>query len=143
MNSTTFATPRSPPGPSAIFFFNDTATTEIYPLSLHDALPISTLAPLQEAAQAIVKSYDVGGLLQITYHAHHTRRPVRAYGTRPAHIEQTTDYQLRVRVQTAALARAIRRLGWRVYATNHPARPLPLQPALLPYLPPYPQQPPF
>src|SRR3990172_9161191 len=26
----------------AVFFFNDTATTEIYPLSLHDALPIST-----------------------------------------------------------------------------------------------------
>src|SRR3989338_7107638 len=24
----------------AVFFFNDTATTEIYPLSLHDALPI-------------------------------------------------------------------------------------------------------
>src|SRR5438034_6654963 len=27
------------------FFFNDTATTEIYTLSLHDALPISTIAP--------------------------------------------------------------------------------------------------
>src|SRR5437764_15163613 len=26
---------------SLIFFFNDTATTEIYTLSLHDALPIS------------------------------------------------------------------------------------------------------
>src|SRR5436853_5593388 len=26
-----------------IFFFNDTATTEIYTLSLHDALPIRTL----------------------------------------------------------------------------------------------------
>src|SRR2546430_1822048 len=25
---------------SILFFFNDTATTEIYPLSLHDALPI-------------------------------------------------------------------------------------------------------
>src|SRR3712207_6878776 len=25
-----------------VFFFNDTATTEIYTLSLHDALPIST-----------------------------------------------------------------------------------------------------
>src|SRR2546425_3955419 len=25
---------------SLFFFFNDTATTEIYPLSLHDALPI-------------------------------------------------------------------------------------------------------
>src|SRR2546425_7620683 len=29
----------SPPCP--VFFFNDTATTEIYTLSLHDALPIS------------------------------------------------------------------------------------------------------
>src|SRR2546426_8654310 len=27
---------------SIFFFFNDTATTEIYTLSLHDALPIST-----------------------------------------------------------------------------------------------------
>src|SRR2546421_2786903 len=26
--------------PSSFFFFNDTATTEIYTLSLHDALPI-------------------------------------------------------------------------------------------------------
>src|SRR2546430_16983529 len=28
--------------PFIFFFFNDTATTEIYTLSLHDALPIST-----------------------------------------------------------------------------------------------------
>src|SRR2546422_6168542 len=32
-------TPTKPP--VALFFFNDTATTEIYTLSLHDALPIS------------------------------------------------------------------------------------------------------
>src|SRR5256885_17263544 len=30
---------------SVIFFFNDTATTEIYTLSLHDALPISAVQP--------------------------------------------------------------------------------------------------
>src|SRR5258708_29497356 len=29
-----------PPLPYLFFFFNDTATTEIYTLSLHDALPI-------------------------------------------------------------------------------------------------------
>src|SRR5260370_28195006 len=29
-----------------LFFFNDTATTEIYTLSLHDALPILAIAPL-------------------------------------------------------------------------------------------------
>src|SRR3712207_7805831 len=28
-----------------VFFFNDTATTEIYTLSLHDALPISAAGP--------------------------------------------------------------------------------------------------
>src|SRR2546430_12952607 len=30
---------------SHLFFFNDTATTEIYTLSLHDALPISSKPP--------------------------------------------------------------------------------------------------
>src|SRR2546430_9219801 len=30
---------------SSVFFFNDTATTEIYTLSLHDALPISFQMP--------------------------------------------------------------------------------------------------
>src|SRR2546429_9488448 len=30
---------------STIFFFNDTATTEIYTLSLHDALPIYPACP--------------------------------------------------------------------------------------------------
>src|SRR2546430_8383887 len=34
-----------------IFFFNDTATTEIYTLSLHDALPIST--PTVNAAATV------------------------------------------------------------------------------------------
>src|SRR5688572_32405563 len=35
---------------SIFFFFNDTATTEIYTLSLHDALPIltSSMLPLRE-----------------------------------------------------------------------------------------------
>src|SRR2546422_8972168 len=31
-----------------LFFFNDTATTEIYTLSLHDALPISPALPRGE-----------------------------------------------------------------------------------------------
>src|SRR2546430_11418618 len=32
---------------SSFFFFNDTATTEIYTLSLHDALPISVRIDLE------------------------------------------------------------------------------------------------
>src|SRR2546430_9978233 len=34
------------------FFFNDTATTEIYTLSLHDALPISMESPTAARAAA-------------------------------------------------------------------------------------------
>src|SRR5215510_6271479 len=36
---------KRPIASASVFFFNDTATTEIYTLSLHDALPISTVAP--------------------------------------------------------------------------------------------------
>src|SRR5260370_26180524 len=35
-----------------VFFFNDTATTEIYTLSLHDALPISRVALEDQARDA-------------------------------------------------------------------------------------------
>src|SRR6476660_10573009 len=34
---------------SCFFFFNDTATTEIYTLSLHDALPIYSRCPISGA----------------------------------------------------------------------------------------------
>src|SRR2546422_6146523 len=40
------------------FFFNDTATTEIYTLSLHDALPISSaISGLPEAAARQLVDY--------------------------------------------------------------------------------------
>src|SRR5436309_9895015 len=35
---------------STIFFFNDTATTEIYTLSLHDALPIWSLTNTRDGS---------------------------------------------------------------------------------------------
>src|SRR5258707_7535826 len=38
---------------TVIFFFNDTATTEIYTLSLHDALPISRSSLLKSAAGSV------------------------------------------------------------------------------------------
>src|SRR3712207_8181068 len=38
----------------SFFFFNDTATTEIYTLSLHDALPISSFCSLRFYYQIIM-----------------------------------------------------------------------------------------
>ena len=62
-----------------VFFFNDTATTEIYTPSLHDALPISlvgqavTLLPeiyeLEALSQAL-KGSDTFGLVKQIGRAH-------------------------------------------------------------------------
>src|SRR5438094_9929793 len=41
------------------FFFNDTATTEIYTLSLHDALPISRQDAVGPAARGLAPVVDV------------------------------------------------------------------------------------
>src|SRR5256885_5751509 len=43
----------------SFFFFNDTATTEIYTLSLHDALPILNLAVVFERFADFFRGKDV------------------------------------------------------------------------------------
>src|SRR5256885_16652940 len=48
----------------AVFFFNDTATTEIYTLSLHDALPISGNGTLIADVGA---PFSLGGVYQVRY----------------------------------------------------------------------------
>src|ERR1017187_11010110 len=51
----------------SFFFFNDTATTEIYTLSLHDALPISVIPEQDSAAQI---QHDDGVLRKIRSEEH-------------------------------------------------------------------------
>src|SRR2546430_10321952 len=47
----------------AFFFFNDTATTEIYTLSLHDALPIfnplAQVNAVRQVVNEVVREYDI------------------------------------------------------------------------------------
>src|SRR3712207_8052415 len=52
----------------AIFFFNDTATTEIYTLSLHDALPIFDLGDRdveQVALRGVRRGHEPAGLGEV------------------------------------------------------------------------------
>src|SRR5256885_11780759 len=56
------------------FFFNDTATTEIYTLSLHDALPICDL-PRREAGRAVsctIPPYCLAAIITPTRSEEHT-----------------------------------------------------------------------
>src|SRR2546422_5102330 len=69
---------------SFLFFFNDTATTEIYTLSLHDALPIYPV-PLAVDVAAVVGrvvelldlDVDVQVLLEVSLHELHLRGHLR------------------------------------------------------------------
>src|SRR2546430_12118727 len=65
-----------------VFFFNDTATTEIYTLSLHDALPISDLGVGGVAEQALVHEREVGHVEEVlddarAARAHQDRKSTR------------------------------------------------------------------
>src|SRR5256885_16009989 len=64
------------------FFFNDTATTEIYTLSLHDALPIS----VDEVRELHMDS----GLLAVL-HAHDTRAVAGGNRARIVRSEEHTS----------------------------------------------------
>src|SRR2546422_7495599 len=65
----------SPPLQSPFFFFNDTATTEIYTLSLHDALPISLRALQPRAASAPARRRGARGARA----RHSAPRPLRRH----------------------------------------------------------------
>src|SRR3712207_7674769 len=73
---------------SMFFFFNDTATTEIYTLSLHDALPICALAGEGRAGAApAVRRGDGGGAQRL--------RDRREGGDRLRSEEHTSELQSR------------------------------------------------
>src|SRR5689334_23488426 len=57
------------------FFFNDTATTEIYTLSLHDALPISSPSIAISRCVAGIQGGDrcAAGAVRISLQRHHQR----------------------------------------------------------------------
>src|SRR2546426_7520989 len=65
---------------SSFFFFNDTATTEIYTLSLHDALPISFQVDLVPVLlQRLLGQLGVGRLdgFRVTRHDEHAHAVIR------------------------------------------------------------------
>src|SRR2546426_2445834 len=71
------------------FFFNDTATTEIYTLSLHDALPICDALGLPEAEVGPVVA-AVRGLVDAVPNGRAVPRP-RLTATDPNRSEEHTS----------------------------------------------------
>src|SRR5258708_11431399 len=103
-----------------VLFFNDTATTEIYTLSLHDALPISPA------------SRPAGGRPSRTL-----RRRSRRRGSRPRRSEEhTSELQspdhlvCRLLLEQKKQLGLCPPLGWPVQRATEPRDVLPLTPAV-------------
>lgn len=75
-------------------------------------------AILAETVEALIAKHRVAGLLEVNYQTHLDERPKRRYRDRPARMERTQTVTVQVRIDEAARASAVRRLGWRVYATD-------------------------
>lgn len=88
---------------------------------------------IEAAVEAILKRERVEGLLKVDYQWQIQRRAVRAYGQRPARIEQSGRFVLQVAFDEAAIAEASRLFGWRLYVTNAPGDQLTLADAVRAY----------
>jgi transposase len=92
-----------------------------------------TIDTLRQAANEIVQRHHAEDFLWLRYDQHSTARPVRAYKERPASVKHEQHATVEVRVDEEALESAVRRLGWRIYSTNHPMEQLSLAQAVLAY----------
>ena len=91
------------------------------------------LAPLQAAAEAILKQHRVTGLLQPTYEREVSQRQVRKYKDRPARVEENVRYQLHVSRNETAIEAQFLTMGWRLYALHAPIERLSFSQAILAY----------
>jgi transposase len=90
-------------------------------------------APLREAVETLLTRYELHGLLTVAVHEQVERKTVHGYRGQPGRVEERRRYRVRVWRNQAALEAYERRLGWRAYVTNVPAKDLPLTEAVQVY----------
>jgi transposase len=88
---------------------------------------------LLDAIKKIEKQYRIQGFFHYHYTSEDKERHIRAYKDKPARTERKVRYQLTVTRNQEAIVQAEFRVGWRIYATNAPAKTLSLTKAVLAY----------
>ena len=88
---------------------------------------------LKKAAEDVLAENKVGGLVILDYQETSATRTIRAYKDRPQRQVTQTNFSLKVKIDDKAVNEAIKKLGWRVYATNAPQQKLDIEKATLAY----------
>ena len=94
---------------------------------------IKTEAELVASIQIIEKKYQVQDFFEFDYQKEVTEKKVRAHGDKPARTEHKVRFQLTLRRNQDAIAKAEAKTGWRIYAINAPVEKFPLAKTVLAY----------
>src|SRR5256885_12048011 len=95
------------------FFFNDTATTEIYTLSLHDALPILASCGMRECLDRTLAKMNAPRNVKPRL----TQYEVDACGSAPRSEEHTSELQSPCNLVCRLLLEKKKNNHWRAYHT--------------------------
>ena len=91
------------------------------------------LADLEAAAQRIIKTYRVDGLLEFDCQRIEENRSVRGYKDRPARTEHRVRYEISIQRSGEDIRKARQKLGWRLYVNNAPEQRLDFQKLIMTY----------
>ncbi len=94
---------------------------------------LTSRSQVEEQVQSILSSLRVEGLLQVSIQEEVEEQPVRAYRGKLSSPRQIWSFQLHAQRNQGAIERAMKLLGWRVYATNQPTAALGLAAAVEAY----------
>jgi transposase len=111
----------------------ETALRALTPARQRGKRQIKDEASLLTSIERIEKKYRVQGLFIYDYQQQVSERQVRAYKGKPARLERKVRYQLAVTRHQEAINMAEFKAGWRIYATNAPAKELSLAQAVAAY----------
>jgi len=93
----------------------------------------TSVGEMQSKVEAIIKKYRVVELFDCHIEEITRQRVKRRHSNRPEQVIEEKEFKVTATLNEIAVEKARRRLGWRVYATNHCAQELPLEKAVLAY----------
>ena len=89
-----------------------------------------TAAALEASVSTVLATHGCEAYLAVTITEETVCKQIRAYKQRPARVEKSTVFHLKIEEKRENLEKAYRLLGWRAYATNAPASNLSLSKAV-------------
>jgi transposase len=94
---------------------------------------LTSRSQVEEQVQSTLSSLRVEGLLQVSIQEEVSEQPVRAYRGKLSSPRQIWSFQVHAQRTQEAIERAMKLLGWRVYAANQPTAALGLAGAVKAY----------